>query len=111
MSASSSRSNSMFSASSLRSRARSACSVSDCELTDTYSPAAIDKARRRDDTVVRSEHCCSQPSDTLYQMAFGVRVKPAHGDLIIIIEDSGRTAARDAANALTGARNWHRLLY
>ena len=29
---------------SLRSRARSACSVSDCELTDTYSPAAIDMA-------------------------------------------------------------------
>jgi hypothetical protein len=30
-----------FSLNSLRSRARSACSVSDCELTDTYSPAAI----------------------------------------------------------------------
>src|ERR1019366_10586452 len=29
---------------SLRSRPRSACSVSDCELTDTYSPAAIDMA-------------------------------------------------------------------
>ena len=29
---------------SLRSRARSACSLSDCELTDTYSPAAIDMA-------------------------------------------------------------------
>lgn len=29
---------------SLVSRARSACSVSDCELTDTYSPAAIDMA-------------------------------------------------------------------
>jgi hypothetical protein len=81
--------------------------VSDCELTDTYSPAAIDiapeagharnqniallsscrrdandEARRRNDTVVRFEHCCSQPSDTVYQMALGVRVKPAHGDLI-----------------------------
>src|SRR5678815_5971750 len=31
-------------ASSCRSRARSARSVSDCELTDTYSPAAIDSA-------------------------------------------------------------------
>ena len=31
-------------ASSSRSRAMSARSVSDCELTDTYSPAAIDKA-------------------------------------------------------------------
>src|SRR5580765_3097500 len=31
-------------ASSCRSRSRSACSVSACELTDTYSPAAIDSA-------------------------------------------------------------------
>ena len=31
-------------ASSWRSRARSACSVSACELTETYSPAAIDSA-------------------------------------------------------------------
>src|SRR5690606_9841380 len=30
--------------SSARSRARSACSVSDCELTETYSPAAMDMA-------------------------------------------------------------------
>ena len=35
---------SRISLNSLRSRARSACSVSDCELTDTYSPAAIDMA-------------------------------------------------------------------
>src|SRR5215469_9389416 len=41
---SSSFSDSTLSLSSLRSRARSARSVSDCELTDTYSPVAIDMA-------------------------------------------------------------------
>ena len=40
----SSRSNSAFSLNSLRSRARSACSVSDCAPTDPYSPAALDMA-------------------------------------------------------------------
>jgi hypothetical protein len=34
----------MPSLNSLRSRVRSACLVSDCELTDPYSPAAIDIA-------------------------------------------------------------------
>src|SRR6185437_12174316 len=44
MSASSSSSKAGLSLNSLRSRGRSARSVSDCELTDTYSPAAIDMA-------------------------------------------------------------------
>src|SRR4249919_797846 len=44
MSESSSSSKAGLSLNSLRSRARSARSVSDCELTDTYSPAAIDMA-------------------------------------------------------------------
>src|SRR5262245_34366604 len=44
MSASSRCSKAMFSLSSLRSIARSAASASACELTDTYSPAAIDMA-------------------------------------------------------------------
>ncbi len=86
--------------SSARSRARSACSVSDCELTETYSPAAIDiapatspaapasmdlrLARRGgrdaddqagggDDAVIGAEHRGPKPADPLHQMPFDVR--------------------------------------
>ena len=78
-------------ASSSFSRARSACSVSDCELTETYSPAAIDmapatrpatpvnsnrsgtrsgshtedQAGRRNDPVIGAEHGRSKPADPL----------------------------------------------
>ena len=74
--------------------------MSDCELTDTYSPAAIDMAPAtspatpaiktsfsvaaaaanaddqacgRNDAVVGSEHCGSQPTDTLDQVVFRVQ--------------------------------------
>ena len=84
-----------------RSRARSARSVSACELTDTYSPAAIDMApatrpatpatkialrrrRRRDaedqagrgdDAVVGAQHGRPQPADAADEMVFGMRAK------------------------------------
>ena len=99
-----SNSNAALSRSSLRSRARSACSVSDCELTDTYSPAAIDMApatspatpaiktasalrppRRRRRSGWRSRRChrwrrdCGpQPPNAVDKVVFGVQAKPAH---------------------------------
>ena len=90
---------------SLRSRARSACSVSDCELTDTYSPAAIDMApatspatpgdqdivlrgrcRRnaddqacgRDDAIVGAEDRGPQPADPVDEMALRMHVEATH---------------------------------
>src|SRR6516164_11173515 len=82
-------SNSGSFASSRLSRARSAISVSDCELTETYSPAAMDiapatspampeqdvglrrcgrshtqnQARGRDDPVICAQHGSAKPSD------------------------------------------------
>ena len=88
------------------SRAMSAFSVSDCELTETYSPAAIDmapatspampairmspragrgggdpddQAGGRDDAVIGAEHGGAQPADPLDRVAFGMEAQPAHG--------------------------------
>ena len=92
-------------ASSALSRARSACSVSACELTETYSPAAIDMApgnqagnashrmyerrcrcRRhaddqaggRDNAVIGAEHGGAQPADARDEMVFRMEAKPCH---------------------------------
>ena len=85
--------------SSSRSRASSAFSVSDCELTETYSPAAIDmapatspampaistsrvgavgggdagdEAGGRQDAVVGAEHGRAQPADAADQVMLGM---------------------------------------
>src|SRR3569623_1483028 len=71
MVASSSSSSSQWISSSDFSRARSACSVSDCELTDTYSPAAIDiapatcAASPESTTVLCGEPAAATPTRTL----------------------------------------------
>src|SRR3569832_2721390 len=68
---SSSSSSSQLISSSDFSRARSACSVSDCELTETYSPAAIDMApatsaaRPESTTVLCGEPAAATPTRTL----------------------------------------------
>src|SRR3546814_12771873 len=66
MSASSCRSNPGCVASSDFSRARSACSVSACDLTETYSPAPMDKAplTRADmpETAI-ADWCALQPAN------------------------------------------------
>ena len=94
--ASSSRSKTGSAARCSRSMSRSASSTSTCELTETYSPAAIDiapatrpatpatriwapvglcrgdaddQARRRHDAVVGAEHGGAQPADALAAMA------------------------------------------
>src|SRR4029434_3672723 len=86
-------------ANSLRSRSKSAHSVSDCELTETYSPAAIDIAPatrpaipairiaprpdfggghaydqtgRGNDSVVRTENRGAQPTNPMGAMVFNV---------------------------------------
>src|SRR3569832_2465804 len=67
---SSSSSSSQLISSSDFSRARSACSVSDCELTETYSPAAIDMApatsaaRPESTTVLCGDPAAATPTRT-----------------------------------------------
>ena len=84
--------------------------MSDCELTETYSPADIDmapatspatscdqdivpcrsrrgdaddQARGRDDAIVGPEHCGSQPPNAADEVAFRMQAKTAHVLLLI----------------------------
>ena len=90
------RSNSTFSLSSLRSRARSACSVSDCELTETYSPAAIDIAP------------ATSPATSVIRISLGLAEAAATPTMRLAVETihHWRTAARSHPNPIHEVAFW-----